>query len=151
MSRFRSLRKSVVKQEMKLTQGCPDSLQLKNSPCEFQDSLLRLSLTHITNCSNQRLFLTLLVICVVTSSLLDIFPNPMSRNVIVRSFSVNQNVRKLFQVDAKRNQNIDLLKLIFSLVFVSMHSITGSDNPASPIIISKSGISQLAKSNSISR
>ena len=53
------------------------------------------------------------------------------------SFSLRRNTIDLFKHQPGRSMTVDYLKLSFSLMFVSMHAIGGSDNPYSPMMLSR--------------
>ena len=65
---------------------------------------------------------------------------PDEASTFTEIFCMQSNFRKLFyrsEGQAIRNRAIDQLKLIFSLMFISMHAIGGTDNPFSPLLIGK--------------
>ncbi|KAI1299365.1 hypothetical protein HDE_03778 [Halotydeus destructor] len=75
-------------------------------------------------------FLTTLVLLVISGSLLNRVPWSSS-------FSIVSNGKSLFRKNSNRSQIVDLMKLGFALLFISMHSVVGSDNPYGPVMVSR--------------
>lgn len=60
-------------------------------------------------------------------------------STLTRIFSFQRHLNELFYrstYQVSRHRGIDKLKVTFSLMFISMHAIGGSDNPYSPLILS---------------
>lgn len=81
------------------------------------------------------MFLTTLVTLAVVASVIDLLAASPSK--LVACFSLSRNASQLFKVDANRSNTVDTMKLCFSLFFVSMHAVSGTDTPYGPIIISE--------------
>ena len=65
---------------------------------------------------------------------------PRAKSSFTEVFSLQCNWSRLFYRSSQqvtRNQAIDQLKIIFSLMFISMHAIGGTDNPFSPLLLAK--------------
>lgn len=83
----------------------------------------------------RRLFLAILVAVALVSSVLDLYASSQSK--FVACFSISRNAPELFKVDKSRSTAVDTMKLCFALFFVSMHAVSGIDNPFGPVVISK--------------
>lgn len=96
---------------------------------------MKLSKAQVVSILFVTIMLTLTVFATVSRRLV-----PDVESNLIEIFSVQSNARKLFcrtSNQVTRNHVIDRLKVVFSLMFISMHAIGGTDNPFSPLLISK--------------